>query len=113
MSTDTIPYLMSPSPSSDKESVINIDMISSEYNDFFHMWHHTVEIITQRFPMAIMNLVNSMNVSTLPRGWNRKQKETLLGGATYVIVITLTDTANTYLSFRYYNVGRHHCIDAC
>ena len=57
MSTGTIPYLMSPSPSSDdEESVTDTDMISSEYNDFFHMWHHTVETSTQHFPMAIMDL---------------------------------------------------------
>ena len=43
MSTGTIPYLMSPSPSSDdEESVTDTDMISSDYNDFFHMWHHTI-----------------------------------------------------------------------
>ena len=58
MSTETIHYLMSPCPSSDEESVIEMDMISTEYNDFFCQSHqeHPIQIAPQHFPMAVIDL---------------------------------------------------------
>ena len=58
MAIETIPYLMSPCPSSDEESVIDMDMISSEYNDFFWQSHqeHPIQIAPQHFPMAVIDL---------------------------------------------------------